>query len=71
MGPVLISAFIEQVNAERLCGYGDWRMPTRAELLGLVDFTKLPGEGIDPKWFPNPPGDKTWTASCVTCDVYM
>jgi hypothetical protein len=40
-----------QVNASNLCGYSDWRVPTRDELLSL----RVPGSTtlIDFVWFPN------------------
>jgi len=39
------------VNASALCGYTDWRLPTKTELLGLVVGTTYPT--IDSTWFPN------------------
>ncbi len=32
------SAYVAAVNASALCGYTDWRLPTRSELLGLVNY---------------------------------
>jgi len=32
------SYFIERVNTAGLCGASDWRLPTRLELVGLVNF---------------------------------
>ncbi|MCX8520952.1 MAG: immunoglobulin domain-containing protein, partial [Rhodoferax sp.] len=29
--------YVNSVNASALCGYTDWRMPTKEELLGIVD----------------------------------
>jgi hypothetical protein len=40
-----------------------WRLPTRIELLSLVDFTRV-GPAIDTKTFPNVPGGAYhWTSS--------
>ena len=39
----------------------DWRLPTRIELISLVDHTRVPS--IDPKFFPDTPQDYFWTSS--------
>jgi hypothetical protein len=45
-------------------GHGDWRLPTRIELLSIVDFTK--GDpAIDGDAFPSTPSDYFWTSSPV------
>ena len=33
------SEIVNQVNAAGLCGHNDWRLPTRQELIGLVDYS--------------------------------
>lgn len=47
-------AFIQALNGARLCGFQDWRLPTRRELFSLADFSR-----IDPAFvtgaFPNFP----------------
>jgi hypothetical protein len=41
-----------------------WRLPTRLELVSLVDFTiAMPGPTIDDASFPNTPSDAFWTSS--------
>ena len=44
-----------------LGGVDDWRMPSRIELVSLVDFTRLPS--IDQEAFPNTANDYFWSAS--------
>ena len=41
------------VNASALCGYTDWRLPTKNELLGIVDANQAADPKIDSTWFPN------------------
>src|SRR5690606_14271040 len=38
-----------------------WRLPTRIELISLVDDTRVPS--IDPKFFPDTPQDYCWSCS--------
>jgi hypothetical protein len=46
--------FVAAVNAERLCGFTDWRMPTPAELLGILDYCDAyPGVSVDKTYFVN------------------
>jgi len=57
-------AYVNAINSKKLCGYSDWRLPTRKELLTLVLGT---GDGeknttIDTHYFPSTPGDWYWTA---------
>ena len=49
------------VNASALCGYTDWRLPTKDELLGIVASSGIPM--IDTTWFPNTLAYYYWTSS--------
>lgn len=52
------STYVAAVNAAKLCGYSDWRLPTADELQGIVDYSVAsPGPTIDGTWFPN---TQTW-----------
>jgi len=59
-------AFIAAVNAERLCGYADWRLPSKDEAGTLIDATvRFPGPTLPAGFFPNAQNDKTgyWTGT--------
>ena len=52
--------YVTAVNAEGLCGYSDWRLPTSTELQGIVDYGvpylwsgQVAPASINPNWFPN------------------
>ena len=49
------------VNASALCGYTDWRLPTKEELQGILASSGSPR--IDTTWFPNTQGWIHWTSS--------
>lgn len=54
-------AFVDRVNDAGYCGYSDWRMPTRKELLSLVDY----GQGIpaiDVEYFRSG-GSSVWSST--------
>ncbi|MCX8520331.1 MAG: DUF1566 domain-containing protein, partial [Rhodoferax sp.] len=45
-----------------LCGFTNWRMPTKEELLGIFDF-RYPSPSIDSSWFPNTASVGYWSSS--------
>ena len=49
------------VRTLNLCGYNDWRMPTKEELEGIVVSNQNPT--IDLTWFPNTRSWTHWSAS--------
>ncbi len=58
------SSYVTAVNASALCGFSDWRLPTRDELQGLVDYALVsPTATLDATWFPNTMIGWYWSAT--------
>jgi hypothetical protein len=55
--------YVADVNAAGLCGYSDWRMPTRMELQGIVYYGRELYPAIDSVYFPNTRNSYFWTGS--------
>jgi hypothetical protein len=51
------------VNTAGLCGFSDWRLPTRRELLSLVDFGAAAVPLLDAAYFPDAVAGIYWTSS--------
>ncbi len=47
---------------------GGFRVPSRIELLSIVDYTQ-PGPVLDARVFPNTPSEPFWTASPLVSDA--
>jgi Protein of unknown function (DUF1566) len=45
-------SYAQAVNATKLCGKSNWRMPTPNELRSIVDYSRY-NPAIDPNYFPN------------------
>ncbi len=47
-------AYIAAINQTAMCGFNDWRLPSRAELQSIVDYSQdEPGPMIDSYYFSN------------------
>jgi hypothetical protein len=57
-------SFVQKVNAQGLCGYKDWRMPSSGELFGITDLRGV-RPTIDVSFFPNTVASYFWSGSPV------
>ncbi len=68
------TGYVNAVNALALCGFTDWRIPTKQELQELVDYSVVaPGPTIDTTWLPNTAANlldwRYWTSSEYVLDA--
>ena len=61
-------ALADAANAANRCGHTDWRLPTAAELMSLVDAGLTTGARIDPKLGTTTPVP-SWTATAYAADT--
>lgn len=65
--PCDTESFVAAVNAAGLCGRNDWRMPSRDELLTVVDPRRIgTGATMDPEYFPETAEAEYWTGTTFT-----
>ena len=56
-------AYLAEVNRRALCGFSDWRLPSKLELQTLVAFSDSGGASIDLEYFPATAASWYWSAS--------
>jgi hypothetical protein len=56
------NAYVKAVNAIGYCSYKDWRLPTRQELMSIVDLSRV-NPTIDTTYFPNTQSNWFWSSS--------
>ncbi|MDH3948624.1 MAG: DUF1566 domain-containing protein, partial [Gammaproteobacteria bacterium] len=59
-------AYTHAINQKRLCGFADWRLPVKDELLSLVEYhygSKETKATINRKYFPHAVPSWYWSAS--------
>lgn len=62
--PCDTEAFVAAVNEATLCGRNDWRMPSRDELLTLLDSSRIgQGAAMDPDYFPGAAAAEYWAGT--------
>ncbi|MDP5137338.1 DUF1566 domain-containing protein [Rheinheimera baltica] len=54
--------YVTAVKATNLCGYSDWRMPLRHELLSIINYNRV-NPSIDTSFFVNTPSSNVWSGS--------
>jgi hypothetical protein len=56
------ASYIKAINAEKLCGFTDWYLPSRFELNTIVDPSIFyPGPTLPKAFFPESLAGKYWT----------
>jgi hypothetical protein len=64
------NAYVDAVNKTVLCGYHNWRLPTREELRSLVDYKiKPPQPMIDRQYFPHSEEQFYWSSTADASDA--
>jgi hypothetical protein len=55
------SGYRGAVNTTSLCGFADWRLPTRAEAIGFLDYGATAGPLVESAFFPDAASGRFWT----------
>lgn len=55
-------AYVHAINAQKLCGYSDWRLPTREEFMTLISVNGG-GGSVNHDYFPQGLESWYWTAT--------
>ncbi len=68
LGECDTQAYIDNINNNQLCGFDDWRLPTRHELQDVADYGSYQ-PSIDTNFFPRTNNGFYWTSSIDTDDI--
>lgn len=61
------TAYIAALNAQGLCGFHDWRLPTQKELSTINDpRIAYPGPTVDTRFFPETQAAPYWTGTAYS-----
>jgi hypothetical protein len=66
--PASFAGAKQECDRLSLAGYDDWRLPSRIELISILDLARVQ-PAIDPVAFPETPNDWFWTASAAAGDA--
>ena len=58
-------SYVDDINKRKVCGYSDWRLPSRSELNSIVDYYGESDTLIDSNFFPNTQTNSYWTSTVV------
>ncbi len=61
--------YVAAMNGIGLCGYTDWRLPTRRELLSIIHHGKSTAPAIDTDYFPNTRGSSLGNSAHWSSDI--
>ena len=66
-------AFVARVNKEKLCGFSNWRLPSKKELVSIIHYGVTGEPLLDRNFFPNAatqtvPGSPYWTSDALPVD---
>ena len=56
-------AYVQAVNARRVCGASDWRVPSRLELQSIINGDQESGARVDRAYFPRTSNRSYWTST--------
>lgn len=60
--------YVEEINSQGLCGYDDWQLPTRMQLISIRHFGNV-SQGVDGDYFPYNNQSRWWSNSVYGGDA--